>query len=67
MPSDEDIKRIMSDGQMYKDSGHNKNTTFNMDKTAFTCAIGPGHMYCQSRARHILCSGREDSTCVLDR
>ena len=67
IPSDEDMKRMMSDGKMYKDSGHNKNTTFNMDETAFTYVIGPEHMYCppdQSRVCGELCSG---STCVLDR
>ena len=41
---------------MYRDYGHNKDTTFNMDETAVTYAIGPEHMYCppdQNRAQHI--------------
>ena len=57
IPSDEEIKRIMDIGQqIYKDYGHNKDTTINMDETAFTYAIGPEHMYCppdQSRAQNL--------------
>ena len=57
VPSDEEITRIMNIGQqMYKDYGHTKDTTINMDETAFTYAIGPEHMYCppdQSRAQNI--------------
>ena len=57
VPSDEEIIRIMSIGQkIYKDFGHTKDTTINMDETAFTYAIGPEHMYCppdQNRAQNI--------------
>ena len=57
IPSDEEIKRIMSIGHdLYRNYGHDKSTTFNMDETAFTYAIGPEHMYCppdQNRAQHI--------------
>ena len=41
---------------MYKDFGHTKDTTINMDETAFTYAIGPEYMYCppdQQRAQNI--------------
>ena len=57
VPSDEEIKRIMEIGQtMYKDFGHTRDTTINMDETAFTYAIGPEYMYCppdQQRAQNI--------------
>ena len=57
VPSDEEVRRIMSIGQqMYKDFGHTKDTTINMDETAFTYAIGPEYMYCppdQQRAQNI--------------
>ena len=57
VPSDEEIQRIMNIGQkMYTDYGHTKDTTINMDETAFTYAIGPEYMYCptdQSRAQNI--------------
>ena len=57
VPSDEEITRIMNIGQtMYRDFGHSKKTTINMDETAFTYAIGPEYMYCptdQSRAQNI--------------
>ena len=57
VPSDEEIQRIMNIGQtMYRDYGHTKDTTINMDETAFTYAIGPEYMYCppdQSRAQNI--------------
>ena len=47
IPSDEEIRRIMEIGQkIYEDYGHTKDTTINMDETAFTYAIGPEHMYC---------------------
>ena len=37
VPSDEEIQRIMNIGQkMYTDYGHTKDTTINMDETAFT-------------------------------
>ena len=37
IPSDEEIRRIMNIGQkMYKDYRHDKNTTVNMNETAFT-------------------------------
>ena len=55
--SDEEIIKIMNIGQkIYKDFGHTKDTTINMDETAFTYAIGPEHMYCppdQNRAQNI--------------
>ena len=41
---------------MYRDYGHTKDTTINMDETAFTYAIGPEYTYCppdQSRAQNI--------------
>lgn len=57
VPSDDEITRIMNIGQtMYRDFGHSKKTTINMDETAFTYAIGPEYMYCptdQSRAQNI--------------
>ena len=57
VPSDEEIQRIMNIGQkMYRDYGHTKDTTINMDETAFTYAIGPEYTYCppdQSRAQNI--------------
>ena len=57
VPSDEEIIKIMNIGQkIYKDFGHTKDTTINMDETAFTYAIGPEHMYCppdQNRAQNI--------------
>ena len=57
VPSDEEITRIMNIGQnVYRDFGHTKDTTINMDETAFTYAIGPEYMYCppdQSRAQNI--------------
>ena len=57
VPSDEEIQRIMNIGQkMYIDYGHTKDTTINMDETAFTYAIGPEYMYCppdQNRAQNI--------------
>ena len=57
VPSDEEVRRIMNIGQkMYKDFGHNRDTTINMDETAFTYAIGPEYMYCtrdQQRAQNI--------------
>ena len=57
VPSDEEIQRIMNIGQtMYRDYGHTKDTTINMDETAFTYAIGPEYMYCppdQNRAQNI--------------
>lgn len=57
IPSDDEIKRKMSIGQdMYREFQHDKNTTFNMDETAFTYAIGSEHMYCppdQNRLQHI--------------
>lgn len=47
VPSDEEITRIMNIGQnICKDFGHTKDTTINMDETAFTYAIGPEYMYC---------------------
>ena len=53
VPSDEEIRRIMEIGQkMYKDFGHTKNTTINMDETAFTYAIGSEYMYCPTRPEH---------------
>ena len=56
-PTDEEIKRILLIGQdMYRRYEHNKNTTCNIDETAFIYAIGPEHMYClpdQNRAQHI--------------
>ena len=56
VPSNEEIRRIMNIGQkMHTDYGHTKDTTINMDKTAFTYAIGPEYMYCppdQSRAQN---------------
>ena len=55
VPSDEEIKRIMEIGQtMYKDFGRTRDTTINIDETAFTYAIG--YMYCppdQQRAQNI--------------
>lgn len=57
VPSDEEVRRIMEIGQkIYKDYGHTKDTTINMDETAFTYAIGPEHMYCppdQNRAQNL--------------
>ena len=57
VPSDEEVRRIMNIGQtMYRDFGHTKDTTINMDETAFTYAIGPEYMYCppdQCRAQNI--------------
>ena len=57
VPSDEEIARIMNIGQtMYREFGHTKDTTINMDETAFTYAIGPEYMYCppdQCRAQNI--------------
>ena len=57
VPSDEEVRRIMNVGQkMYKDFGHNRDTTINMDETASTYAIGPEYMYCppdQQRAQNI--------------
>ena len=57
VPSDEEITRIMNIGQkMYIDFRHNRDTTINMDETAFTYAIGPEYMYCppdQQRAQNI--------------
>ena len=45
VPSDEEIRRIMEICQkMYKDFGHNKDTTINTDETAFTYAIGPEYI-----------------------
>ena len=56
VPSNEEIRRIMNIGQkMHTDYEHTKDTTINMDKTAFTYAIGPEYMYCppdQSRAQN---------------
>ena len=57
IPPLEEILYIMSLGQqMYINNGHTKDTTINMDETAFTYAIGPEHMYCppdQHRAQNI--------------
>ena len=41
---------------MYREFGHTKDTTINIDETAFTYAIGPEYMYCppdQCRAQSI--------------
>jgi hypothetical protein len=57
VPTDEEITRIMNIGQaLYREYGHTKDTTINMDETAFTYAIGPEYMYCppdQQRAQNI--------------
>ena len=40
VPSDEGVRIIMNiDQKMYKDFGHNRDTTINMDETAFTYVI----------------------------
>ena len=45
VPCDDEITTIMNIGQtMYRDFGHSKKTTINMDETAFTYAIGPEYM-----------------------
>ena len=57
VPSDEEVRIIMNIGKkMYEDFGHNRDTTINMDETAFTYTIGPEYMYCppdQQRAQNI--------------
>ena len=45
-PTDEEIRRILNIGQdIYINKGHNADTCFNFDETAFTYAIGPTDQY----------------------
>ena len=45
-PTDEEIRRILKIGQdIYINKGHNADTYFNFDETAFTYAIGPTHIF----------------------
>lgn len=51
-PDDEEIKRILKIGQdIYVSKGHDENTCYNFDETAFTYAIGPTHIFCPGDQR----------------
>ena len=57
IPTDEEIERILKIGQdIYVSKGHNADTCFNFDETAFTYAVGPTHIFCpgdQQRATNL--------------
>ena len=57
VPDSEEILQVMKIGQkLFIDNGHDENTCYNFDETAFTWAIGPTHIYCpkdQQRATNI--------------
>lgn len=57
VPAAEEINRILKIGQdMYINKGHEPNTSYNFDETAFTYSIGPSHVFCpgdQQRATNI--------------
>jgi hypothetical protein len=57
VPDDDEIAYVLDIGQqLYIENGHDTNSTFNFDETAFTWAIGPTHIFCpgdQKRATNI--------------
>lgn len=56
-PTDKEIERILKIGQdIYVSKGHNADTCFNFEETAFTYAVGPTHIFCpgdQQRATNL--------------